>query len=114
LNEVTCSGVIRLYRSPGYRPDRRRPYQVYIDGVSAGDIWVNEVELFTVPEGNHSIQVRFEDCCSNVLELVVQRGRDIEIACAAASGLEFLDFVFKPDQYLHLYFTQEQAQSAET
>lgn len=60
---------IVLKRPTGYKSDRLRAYQVYIDGQKMGQIKPDETEIFDVPPGRHELRLKIDWGSSETLQV---------------------------------------------
>jgi hypothetical protein len=65
---------IVLKRPGGYKSDRLRAYQVYIDGQKMGQIKPDETQAFDVPPGHHELRLKIDWGASETLP--VRLGED--------------------------------------
>jgi hypothetical protein len=74
---VSDSSTIRLHRTNVPRRDRLQPYRVIIDGERIGTVRNDSTTDFTVPPGEHSVQLKIDWSGSPVLHIRVETGGTI-------------------------------------
>jgi hypothetical protein len=60
---------MELTRPTGYKTDRLRGYQVYIDGQKVGKIKPGETKFFNLPPGRHELQLKQDWASSEKLQV---------------------------------------------
>lgn len=72
---------IVLKRPTGYKPDRLRAYQVYIDGQKIGQIKPGETEAFEVPPGQHALRLKIDWSASETLQVELGENDEARFVC---------------------------------
>jgi len=73
---------VTLTRPSGYRTDRLRPYQVYIDRQKVGKIYPDEAQAFQLPPGTHDLQLKMDWVSSERLCLALDENDQQTLICA--------------------------------
>lgn len=73
---------IALTRPAGYKTDRLRAYQIYIDGEKVGKIRAGETEVFEVPLGRHALQLKQDGASSEKLQVDIGADDRAQFVCA--------------------------------
>ncbi|HEY7455804.1 MAG TPA: hypothetical protein VH703_00890 [Solirubrobacterales bacterium] len=73
---------IKLTRPTGYRVDRGREYRVDIDRKKVGSIRIGESQIFTVPPGRHTLQLKQDWGASEKLQVDLGDNDQAQFACA--------------------------------
>jgi len=86
-----AAGVIHILRRPAIQ-DLLRRYVVYIDGVASGSIWACRSRSFSVPSGEHTVQlriVRTGRSQSDEVKVDVKPGQVVRMHTASVSFKQF-------------------------
>lgn len=73
---------IELTRPTGYKTDRLRAYQVYIDGQKVGQIKAGATEVFKVPPGQHELRLKIDWGASEKLQVELGDSDRAQFICA--------------------------------
>lgn len=73
---------IELTRPSGYKTDRLRAYQIYIDGEKVSSIKPGETEVFTLSLGRHELQLKQDWASSEKLRLDLGDSERAQFICA--------------------------------
>jgi hypothetical protein len=73
---------IELTRPTGYRVDRGRKYQVFIDRKKLGNIKLGETKVFTLPPGRHELQLKIDWGVSERLQVDLGDSDRAAFVCA--------------------------------
>lgn len=73
---------IELRRPTGYKTDRLRAYQVYIDGQKVGQIKAGETEVFKIPPGRHELRLKIDWGASERLRVELGDSDRAQFICA--------------------------------
>jgi hypothetical protein len=72
---------IALKRPTGYKSDRLRAYQVYVDGQKIGQIKPGETEAFEVPPGRHELRLKIDWGTSETLQVDLGENDEAKFVC---------------------------------
>lgn len=72
---------IVLTRPTGYKTDRLRPYQIYIDGQKVGHIKPGQAEAFEVPAGQHELRLKVDWGASEALKVDLGENDEEKFVC---------------------------------
>ncbi|HEX5990701.1 MAG TPA: hypothetical protein VFY75_10885 [Solirubrobacterales bacterium] len=73
---------IHLTRQSGFRVDSGREYKILIDRKSVGSIRVGEAKAFTVPPGQHELQLKQDWAASEKLQFDLGDNERAQFECA--------------------------------
>lgn len=73
---------IELTRPDGYKTDRLRAYQIYIDGQKAGKIKSGETKTFNVAPGRRQLRLKQDWAASEKQQVDLGEGDRAEFICA--------------------------------
>lgn len=73
---------LELLRPAGYKTDRLRAYQIYIDGQKIGKIKPGETEVFTLSPGQHELQLKQDWAASEKLKVDLDDSDRAQFVCA--------------------------------
>jgi hypothetical protein len=92
---------IRVYRGTHIWLDKRRSYEVVLDGQVVGELEACEGKSFDGSPGSHRVQVRVDDMASREVELTLEDGKIAELVCRARPGWAFFNVLLR-GRPLHL------------
>lgn len=72
---------IVLTRPTGYKTDRLRPYQIYVDGQRVGHIKPGEAEAFEVSPGKHDLRLKVDWGASETLQVELGENDEARFVC---------------------------------
>lgn len=73
---------IKLTRPTGYRVDRGRKYQVFVDRKRVGSIKIGEAKVFTLSSGRHELRLKQDWGSSEKLQVDLGDNDQAEFVCA--------------------------------
>jgi len=73
---------ITLARPTGYRVDSGREYRIVIDRKKVGSIKSGETHVFTVPSGQHELQLKQDWTSSEKLRVDLSENEQTQLICA--------------------------------
>jgi hypothetical protein len=73
---------IKLTRPDGYKTDRLRAYQIYIDGQRVEKVKPGETKIFTVPPGRHELRLKQDWAASEKQQVDLGNDDRAEFVCA--------------------------------
>ena len=75
------SSFIEIKRQSGYWADRVRAYKIVIDKKSVARIDEGENQTIEVTPGPHTVHLRIDFCCSQMLKVDVREAETISLLC---------------------------------
>jgi hypothetical protein len=101
-----ANAAIRLTRAPGGWRDLLRSYTVWLDGQMVGKISRGKTLVFSVPPGEHGLQLTV-DWCSSALQVIrLADAQTADFYCRPGGAFWELWQVFvKVDRYIELVRT---------
>jgi hypothetical protein len=96
--------TIRLTREERGRRDRRRAYQVRLDGSVAAKIRRAETVEMKVPAGTHTVQIAIDWTRSPTRRVEINPGQTVELRCAPNTAIAPLSAItYRRTHYVSLW-----------
>jgi hypothetical protein len=111
--ERATDGKIALNRQRSGRRDRMRPYRVLVDNELVGMVGDQEVQIFSVSPGEHTVWLKLDWTTSNKVKVLVGDTEQVSLVCRPGGGdlSAGFDAIFKHRRYIELELLQNQHQS---
>ena len=93
--------TIRVIRPPTKYRDRRRKYELLVDGSSLAKIGHGETVDLSVGEGRHAVQAKIDRAATPAVEIDVAADETVALRVAPGSGAAIVN-VMRPSKYLTL------------